>query len=200
MGKTINVEIEAFHGCDCGGGSYSSCDSKEYEITDEVYGCLKGIGGDVVTDKQVVEAINNGHSELQDLHDRICEDVFRLDEDYWLYEGDNPTEWDSLEESLEKDMEEGLFAPKLSCDEFIDNWKDGDIDTDDWYFECDEDWEDYDEEDFDEDAKDDLYHTYVLNLYRDWVFGHEDNAFVAMRVGVDLDACREMCSFEYSIS
>ena len=34
--------------------------------------------------------------------------------------------------------------------------------------------------------------SYILNEYYDWVFGNgHDHAFVAERVGLDLDACHD---------
>ena len=53
---------------------------------------------------------------------------------------------------------------------------------------CDD--EDLEDEDYDDDYGDEDEESYDLDAYYDWVKEH-DHAFVAERVGLDLDACRD---------
>ena len=95
-------------------------------------------------------------------------------EEYWLYKAYNECLEECLAEFIEPDISDGFYTPTTSDDDSDYHCSTDNEDAD----ECDEeDLEDYDEEDYDLDA------------YYEWVKKH-DHEFVADRVGVDLDACR----------
>ena len=138
-----------------------------------------------------MEAIENGETALQSLHEYIEERFYYMVDEYWLYEADNECLEESLSEAIENDLSEDIFTPSLSVEEFIEAVKNKEIDFDGLQFGYFEDIEDnYDLED--EDDVQSLYNSYILNEYYDWLCDKDnDHAFVADRVGVDLDACHE---------
>jgi hypothetical protein len=96
-------------------------------------------------------------------------------EEYWLYEADNECLYECLEEHIEQDISDGLYTPEASEGDSFDCHCLGEEDDDD-------------DEDFCDDEDDE--EAYDLDAYYDWVKEH-DHAFVAERVGLDLDACRD---------
>ena len=98
---------------------------------------------------------------------------------------------ESLSEAMENDLSEEIFTPSISVKEFIEAVKNEEIDFDGLEFGYFEDLEDnYDLND-EEDAQS-VYNSYILNEYYDWVRGNDhEHEFVAERVGLDLNACRD---------
>jgi hypothetical protein len=136
-----------------------------------------------------MKASENGETKLQSLHEKIEEKFYHMVEEYWLYEAYNECLEESLSEAMENDLSEELFTPSISVEEFIEAVKNEEIDFDGLEFGDFYDIEDnYDLED-EEDVMY-VYSPYILNEYYDWVKEH-DHEFVAERVGLDLDACRD---------
>ena len=187
----IKVELNASYGCDCMGCGYGSEETIEIEVNEQELEALRKLGTKEISCEAVVEAIESGDTTLQSLHERIEEKFYYMVEKYWLYEADNECLEESLSEAIENDLSEDIFTPSLSVEEFIEAVKNKEIDFDGLQFGYFEDIEDnYDLED-EEDIQT-VYNSYILNEYYDWVCGNgHDHAFVAERVGLDLDACRE---------
>ena len=98
---------------------------------------------------------------------------------------------ESLLEAMENDLSEEKFTPSISLNEFIEAVKNEEIDFDGLEFGYFEDLEDNYDLDDEEDAQS-VYNSYILNEYYDWVRGNDhDHEFVAERVGLDLNACRD---------
>ena len=185
----ITVELNAFYGYGHGGGCYGSNETIEVEINDQELDALRKLGAKEISCEAVMETIESGDTTLQSLHERLEEKFYYMVEEYWLYEAYNECLYECLAEHIEQDIEDGLYAPSTSEDEEEDeeeNDSDGDSEEEDSEDEDDFEDEDYDDED-DEDDED-----YDLDAYYEWVCadGH-DHAFVAERVGLDLDACRD---------
>lgn len=162
----LKVELNASYGYDCSECGYGSEETIEMEVNEMELEALRKIGTDKITRETVVEAIDNGAAILQSLHKKLEEKFYYMVEEYWLYEADNECLEECLAEHIEQDICDGIYTPTASEDE------------DDCEDEVDEDYEDYED--------------YDLDAYYDWVCGNgHDHAFVAERVGVDLDACRD---------
>ena len=187
----IKVELNASFGCDCMGCGYGSEETIEIEVNEQELEALRKLGSEEISCEAVVEAIENGETALQSLHEHIEERFYYMVDEYWLYEADNECLEESLSEAIENDLSEDIFTPSLSVEEFIEAVKNKEIDFDGLQFGYFEDIEDnYDLED--EDDVQSLYNSYILNEYYDWLCDKDnDHAFVADRVGVDLDACHE---------
>ena len=187
----IKVELNASFGCDCMGCGYGSEETIEIEVNEQELEALRKLGSEEISCEVVVEAIENGETALQSLHEYIEESFYYMVDEYWLYEADNECLEESLSEAIENDLSEDIFTPSLSVEEFIEAVKNKEIDFDGLQFGYFEDIEDnYDLED--EDDVQSLYNSYILNEYYDWLCDKDnDHAFVADRVGVDLDACHE---------
>ena len=187
----IKVELNASFGCDCMGCGYGSEETIEIEVNEQELEVLRKLGSEEISCEAVVEAIENGETALQSLHEYIEESFYYMVDEYWLYEADNECLEESLSEAIENDLSEDIFTPSLSVEEFIEAVKNKEIDFDGLQFGYFEDIEDnYDLED--EDDVQSLYNSYILNEYYDWLCDKDnDHAFVADRVGVDLDACHE---------
>lgn len=185
----IEVELNAFYGFGCGFQSYDSSDTIDVEVSENELEVLKSFGKEEITAEDIVDAINGGDTTLESLHDKLSEAFYNMAEEYWLYEADNEFLEESLREHIEDDIESGEYAPSISLEEFIKAAKEGKINFDGLEFgyfdEIDEDYDFDDEEDIE-----DKYNSYILNGYYDWIKKH-DHEFVAERVGLDLDACRD---------
>lgn len=196
--KKINVNLEAFYGCDCCGCGYNSEETIEMEVSEKELDALKNIGANDISREDIVETIEKGDDVLQSLHEKIDEACYKMVEEYWLYEAYNECLEESLTNALENDMEEGTYVPSMTLEDFVDGAKNGEIDFEDLQFGCyddlDEDF-DYEEE---EEYLESIYESYILNEYYDWVCGH-DHEFVAERVGLDLEACRDEDTINYTI-
>lgn len=187
----IKVELNASYGCDCMGCGYGSEDTIEIEVNEQELEALQKLGTEEISCEAVVEAIEKGESVLQSLHENIEENFYYMVEEYWLYEADNECLEESLSEAMENDLSEDIFTPSITVEEFIEAVKNEEIDFDGLEFGYFEDIEDDYDLDDEEDAQS-VYNSYILNEYYDWVRGNDhDHEFVAERVGLDLNACRE---------
>jgi hypothetical protein len=108
-------------------------------------------------------------------------------EEYWLYEADNEFLYENLADHVEQDISDGIYTPTVSED-YEEDYDIEEIDEEELDDE-DEEYEDdaTDEDDYEYDEEED---NYDLEAYFDWVKGH-DHEFVAERVGLNLDACRD---------
>ena len=190
MGK-ISVDLEAFYGYSCGFQSHGSDETVEIEVSDNELAALKNFGKEQITTEDIVAAIESGDTTLQSLHEQLEEKFYYMVEEYWLYEADNECLEESLLEAMENDLSEEKFTPSISLNEFIEAVKNEEIDFDGLEFGYFEDLEDNYDLDDEEDAQS-VYNSYILNEYYDWVRGNDhDHEFVAERVGLDLNACRD---------
>lgn len=187
----ITVDLEAFYGYSCGFQSHGSDETVEIEVSDSELDALKKLGKEHITVEDIVAAIESGDTTLQSLHEQLEEKFYYMVEEYWLYEADNECLEESLSEAMENDLSEEIFTPSISVKEFIEAVKNEEIDFDGLEFGYFEDLEDDYDLDDEEDAQS-VYNSYILNEYYDWVRGNDhDHEFVAERVGLDLDACRD---------
>ena len=187
----ITVDLEAFYGYSCGFQSHGSDETVEIEVSDNELAALKNLGKEQITTEDIVAAIESGDTTLQSLHEQLEEKFYYMVEEYWLYEADNECLEEILSEAMENDLSEEIFTPSISVKEFIEAVKNEEIDFDGLEFGYFEDLEDNYDLDDEEDAQS-VYNSYILNEYYDWVRGNDhDHEFVAERVGLDLDACRD---------
>ena len=184
----INVNLEAFYGFSCGGCSHGSEETIEMEVNEVELEALRKLGTKEISCEEVVKAIENGETALQSLHEKLEEDFYYMVEEYWLYEAYNECLYECLEEHIEQDISDGLYTPEASEGDSFDCHCLGEEEDDDDEDCCDD--EDLEDEDYDNDYDDDDEESYDLDAYYDWVKEH-DHAFVAERVGLDLDACRD---------
>ena len=187
----ISVDLEAFYGYSCGFQSHGSDETVEIEVSDNELAALKNLGKEQITTEDIVAAIESGDRTIESLHEQLSEKFYYMVEEYWLYEADNECLEESLSEAMENDLSEEIFTPSISVKEFIEAVKNEEIDFDGLEFGYFEDLEDnYDLND-EEDAQS-VYNSYILNEYYDWVRGNDhEHEFVAQRVGLDLNACRD---------
>ena len=182
--------MDAFYGYNCGFQSHGSNETVEIEVSDNELEALKKFGKKEITTEDIVAAIEAGDTTLESLHEQLSEKFYYMVEEYWLYEADNDCLEESLIDALENDMEEEAYVPSMALEDFVEGAKNGEIDFEGLQFgyfdDLDEDY-DYEEE---EEYLESTYKSYILNEYYDWVCGH-DHEFVAERVGLDLDACRD---------
>ena len=189
----ITVELEAFYGYSCGFQSHGSNETVELEVSDSELDALKKLGKEQITAEDIVAAIESGDTTLQSLHDKLEEKFYYMVEEYWLYEADNECLSESLAAALEKDLNDGIYPP-VSYSELMNWYETGDIDDNklDFLVGFDEGGYLY------EDQVEEKYDEFIHEKYYDWVKEH-DHEFVAERVGLDLDACRDD-EVDYTIS
>ena len=190
----IEVKLEADYGYSCSGHGYGSNHTIELEVSDDVLEALRGIDEDEVTREEVVEAIDGGVEVLQDMHDKIDGECFDMVEEYWLFEAYNEYLEESLQAHIEDDIEEGRYTP-MSFEDFVEGARNKSIDFEDlrfgYYYDIDDMLDDEEEMEY-------LYQSFILNGYYDWVceLNHWE---AAERVGLDLDACHEEDTIDYTI-
>lgn len=181
----ITVELNAFYGYGHGGGCYGSNETIEIEINDQELDALRKLGAKEISCEAVMETIESGDTTLQSLHERLEEKFYYMVEEYWLYEADNECLSESLAAALEKDLNDGIYPP-VSYSELMSWYETGDIDDDKLDFLAGFDEGGY----LYEDQIEEKYDEFIHEKYYDWVKEH-DHEFVAERVGLDLDACRD---------
>ena len=189
----ITVELEAFYGYSCGFQGRGSNETVELEVSDSELDALKKLGKEQITAEDIVAAIESGDTTLQSLHEKLEEKFYYMVEEYWLYEADNECLSESLAAALEKDLNDGIYPP-VSYSELMSWYETGDIDDNklDFLVGFDEGGYLY------EDQVEEKYDEFIHEKYYDWVKEH-DHEFVAERVGLDLDACRDD-EVDYTIS
>ena len=191
----IKVELNASFGCDCMGCGYGSEETIEIEVNEQELEALRKLGAEEISCEAVVEAIENGETALQSLHEQLEEKFYYMVEEYWLYEADNECIDESLKESFNADVKSGIYPP-VSFEDFIEWCETGDIDSSEklsFLGDLEDMYLDGDEEDLRE-----KYDEYIYSKYYEWVCEH-DHEFVAKRVGLDLDACRDY-EVDYTIT
>ena len=182
--KTITVYIEYSAGMSHSGWMGTE-ETITKEVSDEVAATLQDlIDADQPDDyrrrgatvEAVVEAIEEGHTELQPLHDELCEKFYNMGERFWLFEADNDCIDESLEPAFYQDVEDGLYQPVR--DSYDEDWTDEELEDE--------------EDDVLVDDEDDSIDFYACrNNYLNWVNSHEDDLwFIADRVGCDISYVR----------
>ena len=197
--EKIQVSLGALYGYSCDGCSHSSNENIEVEIDDAQLEALRRIGKEKITCKDVAKAIKKGVTVLEALHKELEEKSYYMIEEYWLYEAYNEFLHESLTEAIIKDVRDGLYTPVK---------KEGEEETFDCRFcsaFCDEELDEEEEDaeckttvdrcpltiaEEDDDWDDDDAAQWDMDEYYSWVCEH-DHAFVAERVGLNLDACRD---------
>ena len=201
----IEVKLKVFYGYDCMGQGYSHEKNQKIDINEQEFEALKKLGAKKISCKSVVKAIKNGETVLKPLHEKLEDMFYYMDEEYWLYKAENRFLYESLEEHIEQDIKDGLYSPILLIKESFDchcTFYADNEDEDDFNYEDFEDNEDYDndediedEEDLEDDDNDEDFEgkkEYDLDDYYNWILEHrDDHAFVAERIGLNLEACRE---------
>ena len=190
----ITVDLEAFYGYSCDFQGHDSNETIEVEISDDELAALKKLGEDKVSSEAVAQAIEDGDPTLEALHEKLSDAFYNMVEEYWLFEAYNECLYESLEESIESDIDNGLYTPTYVKD---------DDDSFDcyccaaWAEAADEDADadeadDYEDDDCEDDEEDDneCERSYDLDAYYEWVKEH-DHWFIAERIGLDLDACHD---------
>ena len=165
----IQVLLNAVHGYSCIGSGNISNATIEVEITDTQLATLLRIV-DSLTAQSIIEAISNGSTELEPLHEQLSEEFYYMVEEYWLHDADNEFLYDNLGQAIIEDVSNGLYTPTMLNDE---------------------------DEDENEDDDEDDADNWDLDDYYDWVRTH-DHPFIAERVGLDLEACRDQ-EVDYAI-
>ena len=196
--EKIKVFLEAFYGYSCDGCDHGSEQNIEVEVDDAQLEALRHIGKEKITYEDITEAIDQGATVLEPLHEQLEEKYYYMVEEYWLYEAYNECLDECLSEAIKKDVRDGLYTPKQSEDEEWDGR---------WDIECDDEEEDEDADAEDEnkgcetsvdccpltvdkEEDDDDADQWDMDDYYAWVCEH-DHTFVAERVGLNLDACRD---------
>ena len=202
----ITVEFDAVYGYSCGFQCHSSNKTEEIEVSDNELEVLKKFGKEKITVDDIVATIEGGDTALESLHEQLSEEFYYMVEEYWIYEAYNEFLEESLENSKDKDIKAGLYTPP-TFEDVVNKVKSREINLKALKFCVDttlalldklkdklDSFKDINESDFynwegDPDAEY-KYNRYILNHYYDWVCEH-DHEFVAERVGLDLDACRD---------
>ena len=117
--STIKVKLEVCYGYDCTGCGHGSEDTIEIEVSEDVLDVLKKFDTSEITCEKIMEAIEAGQSELEDMHDEIEEAFYNMVEEYWLFEAYNECLTESLSGWMENDIESGVYTP-ISFDEFTE--------------------------------------------------------------------------------
>ncbi|MBQ5888836.1 MAG: hypothetical protein IIW77_06145 [Bacteroidaceae bacterium] len=188
----IKVKLEAFYGYGCCGYSYDSEEVIEVEVNDEVLKALRGFGTEEISSKAIAQAIENGETALQSLHEQLEEKCDYMVEEYWLNEAGNEDLGECLSEAIKEDIESGIYTPTILEDEDDDS-DCSDCDKVEEKEENEEEGDDFwDDEDWDEDDYDgDDEIRYDMDEYYNWI-REQGHGFAAERLGVDLyEACCE---------
>lgn len=166
--KKINVNFYTFYGYGCNGCAYSSEGSEELQVEDRIADVLRElltevpnadekIGKKCIDKDAIRKAMVKGHEELLPLYETLIQRGREQMAAYWILEADNDCLDETLQPSFFQDIEDGLYTPEVSLEEF------GDDREDDYYYEY----------------KDD-YLIWVENHFGD------DCDFVAERKGIDV--------------
>ena len=131
----ITVDLEAFYGYGCSGHGYGSNETLKLEISDDELAALKKLGETEVSAEAVVEAIEEGDTTLEDLHEKLSDAFYNMVEEYWLFEAYNECLYDCLAQAIKEDIEEGLYEPTYLEDDDNDYDEDDerDYDLDEYY-------------------------------------------------------------------
>ena len=169
--KTIIVSLDVFLGYSHH-GTVGRNESVVIEVSDEVAAELQSLqeGKDEeLTKEDIVAAIEQGHTELQDLHDELMSRCAEQEGLHWCLEAYDCID-DSLEPAFYEDVENGEYEPEPD----------------------DEDDEDYDPDNPDYDACCNNYLAWVRSHT-------DDVGFMAERLGVDLGVASDEDNYSYVI-
>ena len=195
----IKVLLEAFYGYSCSGHGHGSEQNIEVEVDDAQLEALRQLGKEKITCEDITKAIAQGTTVLEPLHEQLEEKFYYMVEEYWLYEAYNECLDECLSEAIKKDVRDGLYTPVKKEEEeetfdcrFCSAFYDEELDEEEEDAECETTVDrcplTIDEED--DDWDDDDAAQWDMDDYYAWVCEH-DHAFLAERVGLNLDACRD---------
>jgi len=173
----IKVKLEAFYGASCMGFGYSSTECLEVEVSEKELEALRKIGKEQISCEDIEQVLEDGDTTLDSLDNKLRTAFYEMVLRHWIYEDDEGVD-DALEESMQKDIEDGLYIPEEHGVYVLDD-------------------EDYDE-DYDEDDMEMKKWFYDMEVYRKWVEEH-DIYFVAERCGVSFDGCIDNTKVNYEI-
>ncbi len=186
--KTIKVQITAFQGKEViNGEKIGSCNAQTL-ISDEAAAVLRKMldalpakidGSRAIDQDDLIAAIADGHDELKPVQAQIIDRGRELVTRYRMSNVQTADKDEALEQSFWQDIDDGIYRPALSLDEFSDYQ----LDTTD-------DEEDLSLGDFQgnvESCSEDMYYEHYREDYAAWVQRHlkDDYRFVADRIGVD---------------
>lgn len=187
--KTIKVLITAFHGKGViKGEKIGSCNA-QILVSDDAAAVLRKMqstqpakldGSQAIDQDDLIVAIEEGHNELKPVRSLIIDRGRELVTRDRMSKVQAADKAEALEHAFWQDIEDGIYRPTLSLDEFRDyqlDTADGDEDLS----------PDYLQGGADEDCSDDMYYEHYREDYADWVQSHlkDDCRFVADRIGVD---------------
>ena len=204
--EKIKVLLEAFYGYSCSGHGHGSEQNIEVEVDDAQLEALRHIGKEKITCEDITKAIDQGATVLEPLHEQLEEKFYYMVEEYWLYEAYNECLDECLSEAIKEDVRDGLYTPvkKEEKEETFDCrfcsafYEEDEEEEEVEYTDAEEEDENADAEDnrsiydrlYEEDWDDEDAAQWDMDDYYTWVCEH-DHAFVAERVGLNLDACRD---------
>ena len=196
--KPIKVNLHACYGYSCCGCGIGSEDSIDLMVSNKAYDTLSRIKAEEISETEVGKAISAGHRELERMDRQITDAFYEMVDEYWLFEETNPDEEVVLDSNLDEDISSGEFTPAMTEEQFRNYWDEHQAFppeyTTDYFSPWGEDIDDYDDVD---SFIADQYHYYLLNAYREWVYD-QDHYTIALKTGLDLDACHDM-PVEYTI-
>ena len=203
--EKIKVFLDAFYGYSCDGCGHGSEQNIEVEVDDAQLEALRQIGKEKITCEDITEAIKKGTTVLEPLHEQLEEKFYYMVEEYWLYEAYNECLDECLSEAIKEDVRNGLYTPVKKeeeetfdcrfCSAFYDEElneeeeEDADAEEEDENADAEDNRSIYDRL-YEEDWDDDDAAQWDMDDYYAWVCEH-DHTFVAERVGLNLDACRD---------
>lgn len=181
----FNIEIHTEFGYDCIGCGHGNDTKIDVTLSEETSDILKeqiySHGGKLNQD-DFEKLIIKSKNELMGLKEAIIGIAVGLDIEYWLEVGDDD-ESGTAHESMLKDIDDGIFSPDCSLEEFCEN--EG-YDTNDELFD-------------EEEVEGDYYDWLKTEEYIPWL-NTLSQADHANRVGLDIEATREECNPTYSIT
>lgn len=155
--KRINVRIDTFYGYGCNGCAYSSEGSEQLQIEDHIADILRKLLTEVpdvdeetgkkgIDKDHIRKAMVDGYEELLPLYESLIQLGREQMAAYWILEADNDCLDETLQPAFFQDIEDGLYTPEVSLEEF------GEDRDNDYYYEYKDDYLAWVENHFDEDC------------------------------------------------
>ena len=155
--KQINVNISTSYGYGCNGYAYGSNGTEQLQVEDRIADILrelltevpninKQVGKKCIDKDLICEAMVKGYEELLPLYETLIQLGREQIAAYWVLEADNDCLDETLQPAFFQDIEDGLYTPEVSLEEF------GDDREDDYYYEYKDDYLAWVENHFDEDC------------------------------------------------
>lgn len=186
--KTIKVLITAFRGKGViEGEKIGSCNA-QILVSDEAAAILRKMfgalpakidGSHAIDQDDLIAAIADGQDKLKPVQAQIIDRGRELVTCYRMSKVQTADKDEALEQSFWQDIEDGIYRPALSLDEFQDYQRDT--------ADGEEDLLPGDFQGNVESCSEDMYYDHYREEYAAWVQSHmeDDYRFVADRIGVD---------------